>query len=68
MKENESLLKIFQVKKLTGYEDMTLYQYNFSCPGLDDYLASKGSRIDIKEAFQFFENVHQEGFLCRYSQ
>ena len=38
---------------------MTLYQYNLSCPGLDDYLASKGSRIDIKEAFQFFENVHQ---------
>ena len=41
---------------------MTLYQYNFSCPGLDDYLASKGSRIDIKEAFAFFENVHQESF------
>ena len=52
------------MKKVDGYGDMSLYQYSFSCAGLESYLALNGSKIDVKEAFQFFDRVHEVGFKC----
>ena len=42
---------------------MSLYQYSFSCAGLESYLALNGHKIDIKEAFKFFDAVHEVGFM-----
>ena len=52
------------MKKVDGYGDMSLYQYSFSCAGLEAYLALNGSKIDVKEAFKFFDKVHEVGFKC----
>ena len=56
------------MKKVDGYGDMSLYQYSFSCAGLESYLALNGSKIDIKDAFKFFDAVHEVGFMSVSNQ